>query len=932
MGSLRAAAEAALMLSISARGSAAEAVSYYLHLKDERGRQDEYYSSEGAGQWFGAGAEALGIAGEITPEAFALAAAGRSPDGENLVQGAGDKHRAGWDLTLSAPKSVSVLWGIADASRQTEIQAAHGQAVERALQHIEQEFTLARRGKGGVEREQAKLLWSVFQHGTSREQDPQLHSHAFLHNLAQRADGTWGGIDPRELYQWKLALGATYRAGLASSMRELGYKIEADGDSFRVSGVPHEVCRQFSKRREQIEAALAEAGQSSAKSSELAALGTRQAKSRDLNLDELHARWQDEASALHFSADQALEVETKDDLGPMPAPEELLRRATEHDAVIEDRHIWQAVAVAAQHRGMGLDAIRTHVEDVLASDACMRLVHPETGDVRYTTRELYRQERQIISAAQERAEEDHHAVPAALVDQALEQFSTEKGFALSAEQQTAVRHVTQRDGAVQVIVGDAGTGKSTAMLAARMAWESAGQRVIGCAISGKAAAGLQEGSGIESRTIASLLITLEPTTDPQTGEVRAPRDALSSTDVLVIDEAGMVDSRTMHRLMEHVNAACCRVVMAGDHKQLQSVGAGGVFRHLAERDSARITEIHRQREGWARDAVREFSRGDAAEAIGRFLDRDLVHVADDQQTAITQAVDRWAAHAAEVGASEALLMASTNAEVAALNTAARARMQAEHRLCNEIEIQVHDRQGRSAGKLAVAEGDRLLAKKNDRATSLKNGDLMTVERIEYTPSGVQVIARLDRTAELVRFDPAEYSQLRHGYAVTTHAAQGATVDRAVALAGGSMTSRESTYVQMSRMRETAEIIATRQQLRDAAEQIGPTEKMLELAATVVAEQATDLPPECADSFSECRAWLNDHARNELGGVEVDRLAELKDLIEAMGASRQKETTLDYQIAVDREAEQHAEAPTHAAEPVQPEPHQAHEHHMTMEME
>jgi Ti-type conjugative transfer relaxase TraA len=925
------------MLSISARGSAAQAVSYYVHMRDERGQADEYYASEGAGKWFGAGAEALGLAGEVAQEAFALAAAGRSPAGEDLVQGAGEKHRAGWDATLSAPKSVSVLWAVANAERRAAIQAAHEQAVQRALAHIEERFALARRGKGGAEREQAKLLWSVFQHGTSREQDPQLHSHCFLHNLAQRADGTWGGIDPRELYQWKLALGATYRAELAQSMQAFGYQIEADGDAFRVAGVPDVVCHEFSKRREQIEQALADASvEGTAKASELAALSTRAAKSKDLDADAMHERWVEEAAEIGFHAEHVLEADIETEhLGPMPVPDELLTSATAMDAVIEERHIWQAVAVAAQHHGLGLDAIREHVELAMQSDQILRLVHPETGDVRYTTRELWRQEREIIAAAQARAGEDHHTVASELVDQALAQFAANKGFALSDEQQTAVRHVTERDGAVQVIVGDAGTGKSTAMLAARMAWEINGQRVLGCATSGKAAAGLEEGSGIQSRTIASLLMVLEPSIDEDTGEVRPPRETLAANDVIVVDEAGMVDSRTMHRLTEHANRASARLVLVGDHKQLQAVGAGGVLRHLAERDSARISEIRRQKDEWARDAVREFSRGDAAEAIGRFLDRDLVHVADDQQTAITQAVDRWAAHAAEVGASEALLMASTNAEVHALNQAARARMRAEHRLVNEIEIQTHDRQGRPAGKLAIAEGDRLLARGNDNrrgGTSLKNGDLMSVERIDYTPQGVQIAVRLDRTGDLVRIDPAEYSQLRHGYAVTTHAAQGATVDRAVALAGGSMTSRESTYVQMSRMRETAEIIATRQQLANAAEQIGPTEKMLELAETVAAEQAIDLPPECSDSFAACRAWLNDHARNELAGAEEDRLAELKDLVAAMSESRAKETTLDYEAAVDSEAAEHQAEAASSPEPAPPEHQQVHELIHEMEME
>lgn len=892
------------MLSISSRGSATEAVNYYTHMRDERGHADEYYASEGVGYWFGAGAGALILLGaEVKAEQFAFVAQGLGPKGESLgVRGAGEKHRAGIDLTFSPPKSVSVLWGTATAERRAVIQVAHDRAVEKTLAFIEHKMELSRVGsssRGTLQYQQGKLLFSLFRHGTSRELDPQLHTHAFLFNLAQRLDGSWGGLDPKQIYEWKLALGAMYRADLAQAMCELGYQIESDGDAFRVVGVPDEVCAAFSKRREQIEAVLAEVGVvGTSKASELAALSTRQAKSKDLNAVEFHQRWQVEAAEMNFSADQAFGAEIEAvELGPMPRPDKLLTKATAMDAVIEDRHIWRAVAVAAQHRGLGLEAIREHVDLVMRSSEIMRLVHPESGAVKYTTRKLYRQEREIIRAAQERSDETHHAVPLSMVDAALEQFADQKGFSLTAEQADAVRHVAALRGGVRVVVGDAGTGKSTSMEAARLAWEANGQRVLGAAISGKAAAGLQEGSGIESCTIASLLLSLETRSDHDTGEVLPPRESLTSNDVIVIDEAGMLDSRNMYKIMKHANTAGCRVVLLGDHKQLQAVGAGGVFRHLADYDSARISEIRRQKSEWAKEAVEEFSRGEAATAITKFLDRNLVHVEEDQRTAIDCAVDRWANHSAEVGVSEVLLMASTNAEVHALNQAARARILAEHKLVNEVVIKVRDRERRPAGQLQVAEGDRLLAKKNDRAMGLKNGDLMTVERINYTLEGLQFRVRLDRTGEGVTINPAEYNYLRQGYAVTIHAAQGATVDRAVALAGGGMTSRESTYVQMSRMRETAEIIATSQQLRDVAEQLPPTEKMLDLAQIIAEEQFIELPPECDDSFAACRAWLDQHARNVLGSGQqstVDsRLVELRDLVLAMSSCKQKETTLDY---------------------------------------
>ncbi len=887
------------MLSISARGSAASATSYYAHLAADAkpdAQPDDYYARESAGEWLGAGADSLGLTGKVSAAQFQRVLEGRTPaDGKDLVQGAGEKHRAGWDLTFSAPKSVSVAWGAStDADLRASISAAHDRAVKAALDQLQHdaEAIVARRGKGGLVQEKADMVVALFQHGTSRELDPQLHTHAFVANLAQRSDGTWGGIESKAIFQWKMAAGAIYRAELAQALAEQGLSIEADGDSFKLAGVSDEVCQNFSKRREQIEAALAEHGASGAKASEVAALDTRKIKAANFNHDQLHNKWATEADALGFSAEQAQALTAREP-APLPTVTELLRRATEHDAVIEEHHIWQAVAVECQHRAMGLDQIREQVAQVMASPEIVRLVHPETGKVKYTTRELYQQERAVISYARDHARDKRHAVGSVKIEAAFEQFAADKGFALSDEQQNAVRHVAQGAGAVRVIVGDAGTGKSTAMLAARMAWEANGQHVIGCAIGSKAAAGLQKDTGIESRSIAKLLRAIEPSTDPETGAVKPPRETLTRRDVIVVDEAGMVDSRTMHRIIDHAERAGARVVLVGDHKQLQAVGAGGVFRHLAEQDSARITEIRRQREGWAREAVQEFSRGEAAEALGKFIDRGLVHVAEDGRSAIEQAVERWHHHVSEVGMTETLLMANTNAEVAELNRAARAAMT----LGPEVIIQKTDRMGRPAGKLAIAEGDRLLAKLNDKETDLKNSDFMTVRGIRFTPDGVLITARVDRTGEDVTFSPSDYSQLMHGYAVTVHAAQGATVDRAVVLGGGSMTSRESTYVQMSRMRDTTDIIITKRQIENAIDQAPPTEKMIELCESISASKGLELPEDYQDSFASARGWLNDHADHQIDGGEQEStlLADLKDAISAMGRSRQKETTLDYEV-------------------------------------
>lgn len=156
--------------------------------------------------------------------------------GDAMLKNAGPDRRYGYDLTFSAPKSVSVTWAIAGRELRDAISTAHDAAVAETLRHLESHLDLARRGHAGESRELARIIAGVYRHASSREQDPQLHSHALLMNLAQREDGSWGAIESREIYRHKMALGAIYRAIMAHRLRSLGFGIEADGESFRIAG------------------------------------------------------------------------------------------------------------------------------------------------------------------------------------------------------------------------------------------------------------------------------------------------------------------------------------------------------------------------------------------------------------------------------------------------------------------------------------------------------------------------------------------------------------------------------------------------------------------------------------------------------------------------------------------------------------------------
>jgi conjugative relaxase-like TrwC/TraI family protein len=278
------------MLSISNPMKGAGRGDYYLKLA-----QEDYYLNciEQRGTWFGRGAERMSLSGKVEREALRNLLLGLSPDGKHpLVMNANKPDRqSGWDLTFSAHKSFSVFWSQAPPDIREVVEQSHQHAVEVALTHLEQKCGVTRRGKGGEIVEPAALTFALFQHSTSRAQDPQLHTHAILLNLGWRQDGTSGAIQSLPVFQEKMVAGAIYQMELAAALRQrLGLTIEPERVGFRIVGVPEKLCQLFSKRRQAIERALAERGQANAVSAKVAALDTRPKKSL-VPREELFAQW-----------------------------------------------------------------------------------------------------------------------------------------------------------------------------------------------------------------------------------------------------------------------------------------------------------------------------------------------------------------------------------------------------------------------------------------------------------------------------------------------------------------------------------------------------------------------------------------------------------------------------------------------------------------
>ena len=461
----------------------------------------------------------------------------------------------------------------------------------------------------------------------------------------------------------------------------------------------------------------------------------------------------------------------------------------------------------------GAEQFAAVLAKVEASPALVRLGEDGRGRARFTTREMLDTEARMERAADGMAGRDGHRVLQTARWWAVKAAERD-GLDLGEEQRAALRHVTSGSD-LALVVGFAGTGKSAMLGVARRAWEAEGFQVRGAALSGIAAEGLEGGSGIASRTIASLEYAW-----------KEGRDQLTSRDVLVVDEAGMVGSRQMERVLSAARAAGAKVVLVGDPEQLQAIEAGAAFRALAERHgAAEITTVRRQRELWQQDATRELATGSTTEALGRYQAAGMVQAADTREAAKAALVAGWDQVRQQSPQASQVILAYTRDDVRALNELARGRMREAGVLRGADQVVQTER-----GERAFAAGDRIMFQRNERGlgarpdgrggpggsggfggVAVKNGTLGTVLAVEAGSERLTV--RLDgpsgsgnagpegkRGGRDVTFSMRDYAHLDHGYAATVHKAQGVTVDRAHVLATPHM-DRHAAYVGLTRHRD-----------------------------------------------------------------------------------------------------------------------------------
>ncbi|WP_332304905.1 Ti-type conjugative transfer relaxase TraA [Rhizobium sp. GR12] len=517
-------------------------------------------------------------------------------------------------------------------------------------------------------------------------------------------------------------------------------------------------------------------------------------------------------------ADLARRQEMADRL--LADPDLLLKQLGNERATFDERDIAKAL-----HRYVDDPADFANIRARLMASNDLVLLKPQQPELQtgkmaepavFTTRDILRTEYDMAQSAEILSRRKGFGIAAAKIAaavQSIESANPENPLKLDREQVEAVHHIAGDNG-IAAVVGLAGAGKSTLLAAARVAWESQNHRVLGAALAGKAAEGLEDSSGIRSRTLASWELAWEN-----------GRDLLDRRDIIVIDEAGMVSSQQMARVLRRAEEAGAKVVLVGDAMQLQPIQAGAAFRAISERiGSAELAGVRRQREEWAREASRLFARGKVEEGLDAYAQRGRIVEAESRAEAVERIVADWTSarrdliqqdadkeHPVRLRGDELLVLAHTNDDVRRLNEALRNVMKDEGALTISREFQTE----RGVREFAV--GDRIILLENARFIEprarkigpqyVKNGMLGTVVSTGDT-RGPLLSVRLDNGRDVVISEDS-YRNVDHGYAATIHKSQGATVDRTFVLATGMM-DQHLTYVSMTRHRDRADLYAARE--------------------------------------------------------------------------------------------------------------------------
>ena len=717
----------------------AASVAYYLESQRSFRHPNEYYTAgeEPDGVWFNPKA-LFGLAdgGKVDSSDFHRLYNGFAPNtGGKLTQNAGSERRsAGLDMTFSADKSVSALWAVADPELRLEIEQAHNNAArvaleETVLRHCA--YTRIRNRDGEIEVLPADIAAAMFQHGTSRDNDPQLHTHCVIFNAARtHRDGKYRALHQHPVYTWMKAAGAVYRNALSWRLQDrLGIRMEQygkDGEFTRIAGIPEHLIGHWSKRRAAIIDAAREMGftvEGNAPRAAAANKITRAGKSPDNDPEIRHRRWRGEADA--FIEREALIVTllgkseeiTQEQVRALTAVlEDLPYRLTREEAVFRLPDIVERVGNATAGL-LNHEAVATSIERVLLSPEVVRLTRPprsaegraDMAHTRlYSTLHTLQMEQEVREMAAGMAAGTEHSLSAQAIEAKVAGL-LKAGYPLSEEQIAAIRTVTSSGGRVAIIEGAAGSGKTTTLRPIADLYREHGQSIIATAVAWRTAVAL--GNDVDARPFCvDKLLRLAAR-----GGIEINKDT-----TIIVDEAGMLSTRQAHHILRLSERHGAKIVFAGDTQQQQPVEAGPGLRLVRDAvGSVRVDRIRRQKADledilvhvhgetpeaarfqaglmgeqgrarilsdyesmeekpeftpWQVAASEALRDGDAASAIAAHHARGRFHIGYDEEKTLTSLVDDWDRYQRENPGKSSVVLARTRAEVRALSHLMRER-------------------------------------------------------------------------------------------------------------------------------------------------------------------------------------------------------------------------------------------------------------------
>ena len=925
------------MVTISKPLSASQAQSY--HHSEFTSAEQNYYSQTNRvrGEWQGKLAAQWGLTGEVTEEQFARLATGQHPEtSEPLIRHRDSfeyrnehgetvrtmEHRAGWDATFSAPKSVSLTALVGGDERVRE---AHRASVSIAVDELER-YVQARIGGNHPAETTGKWAAAKFEHDSARPVDgysaPQLHTHVVFFNVTQSEDGNTRAVQPREVYKSQRYATAVYQSEMASRLKMLGYELNAGKNGApEIRGYTKEYLEASSPRRQQIKAHLEELGLDGAGPAQIAAHRTRDAKIA-LSPEEMLARHQ-EVAAAHGNQPQHV-VERARDRGVQRDRTDPAKQAQEAVTWSRDRHLEREATV--EERELLRDAIRRSMGKATLTDVKGNLdsrirsgEFQQTGPM-LTTREMVDLERDNIA----RMQSGRGRYPSIASEPEVERMRKSLAHLTGSQRVVVEQILTSRDQVIG-LQGTAGAGKTTSLAALRQVAEQQGYQVEGLAPTSRAAQQLEE-AGIDAHTLQHHLAGGQKADD---GQRR----------LYFVDESSLASTKQVNEFLTRLHARD-RVIFVGDTRQHQGVEAGKPFEQLQEAGmhTAQLDQIVRQKDPLLKEAVEQLARGQVREAIDNLAHQGRVHEFTHPQERMKAIAERYADNP-----DNTLVVSPDNASRMEINLIIHRNLQAkglvsgeEHRhavLTPRQDLTGADRQWAAL----YAPGDVIRYTKGSRAIGVESGEythvtgvdidknLLTVQRgdgeqITYDPrrlQGVNVYREAERefaagdrvqfTAQYkdehianrqlgtieqmgsdgklqIRLDSGrevelnlgEHPHLDYGYAVTSHSSQGTTADRVLVHvdtenAREHLINSRLAYVAVSRGRYDAQIYTndgdklgdelSREVSKHSA--VGPDERLAKVPGA-----AQDLSKETSSGAELARA--PDHSVNESHGHEMER--------------------------------------------------------------